>query len=102
MGGGASNACAAEAASARRARGVRDSGGAGGRFGMVFMAATRAAMVCSAAWRADTEMVRAFADRAAVGTAPESPRGAIPGATTGFDGAITGPRGALGSMRAGA
>src|SRR5262245_1212387 len=57
---------------------------------MFFMAATSAAMVCSAAWRAETEIVRLLAERAPVGVTPESPLGAIPGATIGFAGAITG------------
>ena len=69
---------------------------------MFFIAATRAAMVCSAAWRADTEIVRAFADRAAPGVAPESPRGLIPGAMTGFDGAITSARAGAAGAEAGA
>ena len=74
--------------SPRRARGVRDSGGAGGRLGRFFIAAASAAIVCAAAWRADTETVLAFELRAAPGVAPASPREPIPGATTGFDGAI--------------
>jgi len=102
MGGGASSACAAAAASARRERGVRDSGGAGGRFGMFFIAATSAAIVCSAAWRADTEMVLAFADRAAAGMAPASPRDPIPGATTGLAGAIIRPPAGVAEGGAGA
>jgi len=58
---------------------------------MFFIAATSAAMVCSAAWRADTEMVLALADCEAAGRAPASPRDPIPGATTGLAGAITRP-----------